>query len=343
MSNSMEQTLRRVLAAFGPSGHEFQGISSCIQTLVEDVVDEIHTDALGNLICIKHGADRSRQALLMAHMDHVGLMVTEITEQGFLRVTPVGGLSPDKFLYRQVVFANGTHGVVSHESALELKTTDITMKHLYVDIGAASREDAQHRVSVADMCVYAPYALSLANRRIAAPAMDDRAGCAVVIEVLRRLTDCPWDVCAVFSVQEELGLRGASVAAFGQNPAFAVALDVCPTGDTPNAAPLGIKLGDGPALKVMDAHSISHVGLRRYMESKAKEQGVPFQLEILPYGGTDSAAIQRSRSGVVSATLSIPSRYVHSACEMVDLGDMDNAASLLTAILADPELADKAL
>lgn len=342
MNDSMEQTLRQVLAAFGPSGHEFQGVTACIRALVEDVVDEIRTDALGNLICVKHGADRSQQALLMAHMDHVGLMVTEITEQGFLRVTPVGGLRPDLLLYRQVVFANGTHGVVSHESGLDLKTTDLTIKHLYVDIGAASREDAERLVSVADVCIYAPCTVALANRRIAAPAMDDRAGCAVVIETLRRLAGCPRDVCAVFSVQEELGLRGATVAAYGLHPEFAVALDVCPTGDTPNAAPLGIELGKGPALKVMDAHSISHVGLRRYMERKAQALRLPFQLEILAYGGTDSAAIQRSRDGVASATLSIPSRYVHSACEIVDLDDMDNAVTLLTAMLADPNIAAEA-
>ena len=343
MNDSMEQTLRQVLAAFGPSGHEFQGVTTCIRALVEDVVDEVRTDALGNLICVKHGADRSRQALLMAHMDHVGLMVTEITEQGFLRVTPVGGLRPDLLLYRQVVFANGTHGVVSHESGLDLKTTDLTMKHLYVDIGATSREDAARLVSVADVCIYAPYTVALANRRIAAPAVDDRAGCAVVIETLRHLAGCPRDVCAVFSVQEELGLRGATVAAFGLHPEFAVALDVCPTGDTPNAAPLGIELGKGPALKVMDAHSISHVGLRRYMERKAQALNLPFQLEILAYGGTDSAAIQRSRDGVASATLSIPSRYVHSACEIVDLDDMDNAVTLLSAMLADPDVAAEAL
>lgn len=337
MNNTMEQTLRQVLTAFGPSGHEFQGVAACIRALVADYVDEIRTDALGNLICVKHGADRSHQALLMAHMDHIGLMVTEITEYGFLRVTPVGGLRPDMLLYRQVVFANGTYGIVSHESGLDLKAADLAMKHLYVDIGASSREDAERLVTVADVCVYAPYVAELANRRIAAPAMDDRAGCAVVIETLRHLGAAPWDVCAVFSVQEELGLRGAGVAAYGLHPDFAVALDVCPTGDTPNAAPLGVKLGKGPALKVMDAHSISHVGLRRYMERKAQTLKLPYQLEILTYGGTDSAAIQRSRDGVASTTLSIPSRYVHSACEIVDLNDMQDSVTLLTAMLTDTD------
>lgn len=116
-----------------------------------------------------------------------------------------------------------------------------------------------------------------------------------------------------------------------------MALDVCPTGDTPNAAPLSIELGKGPALKVMDAHSISHVGLRRYMEHKARALKLPFQLEILTCGGTDSAAIQRSRDGVASATLSIPSRYVHSACELVDLDDMQGTVTLLTAMLTDTD------
>ncbi len=343
MNDTMEQTLRQVLTAFGPSGHEFQGVAGCIRALVKEYVDEIRTDMLGNLICTRYGTNRSHQALLMAHMDHIGLMVTEITEQGFLRVTPVGGLRPEMLLYRKVVFANGTYGVVSHESGLDCKATELAMKHLYVDIGATSREDAACLVSVADVCVYAPDMATLANRRIAAPAMDDRVGCAVIIETLRRLDACPWDVCAVFSVQEELGLRGAGVAAYGLQPDFAVALDVCPTGDTPNAAPLGIELGKGPALKVMDAHSISHVGLRRYMEQKSCTLNLPFQLEILTYGGTDSAAIQRSRSGVASATLSIPSRYVHSACELIDLDDIQNTVTLLTAMLAEADSVAEAL
>ena len=178
MNDTMEQTLRQVLTAFGPSGHEFQGVAGCIRALVKEYVDEIRTDMLGNLICTRYGTNRSHQALLMAHMDHIGLMVTEITEQGFLRVTPVGGLRPEMLLYRKVVFANGMYGVVSHESGLDCKATELAMKHLYVDIGATSREDAACLVSVADVCVYAPDMATLANRRIAAPAMDDRVGCA---------------------------------------------------------------------------------------------------------------------------------------------------------------------
>lgn len=335
---SLESTLQALSRAFGPSGHEFQGVAGRIHELVRPLADELRCDALGNLICIRHGKPGSKLAMLAAHMDQCGLMVTEITESGFLRVTPLGGLKPHMLLYRQVIFANGVRGIISHESSASEK--ELAMKHLYVDIGAQGKAEAEALVSVADVCVYAPFAASLHGGLLSGPAMDDRAGCAVLIETLRDLGDCPYGVAAVFSVQEELGLRGAAVSAHGLDPDLAIALDVCPTGDTPNAEPLGIKLGAGPALKVMDAHSVSHVGLRSLMQAKAEELGIPVQLEILPYGGTDAAAMQRSRSGIPAATLSIPCRYVHSAVETVSLHDACQAARLISGLLASPELGE---
>ncbi len=331
---ALRDTLGALCGAFGPSGHEFQGIAGCIAELVRPLADEVRSDALGNLVCIRRAAPGAKRVMLAAHMDQCGLMVTEITDGGFLRVTPLGGLKPSMLFYRQVVFANGVRGIISHESAV--KEAEAEIRHLYVDIGARDRQEAGELVSVADVCTYAPLTAQLHGGRFSAPAADDRAGCAVLIEALRELEDTPYELAAVFSVQEELGLRGATVSAYDLQPDFAIALDVCPTGDTPNAQPLGVKLGEGPALKVMDAHSVSHVGLRSFMQSKAESLGIPVQLEILPYGGTDAAAMQKSRSGVPASTLSIPSRYVHSAVETISLHDAEKAVRLLAGLLEDP-------
>lgn len=335
-AEALEATLRELCGAFGPSGHEAQGAAGVIAGLVRPLVDEVRTDALGNLICIRRGEAGAKRVMLSAHMDQCGLMVSSIDDEGFLRVTPLGGLKTSQLFYRQVVFANGTRGIVSHESSV--READAAIKQLYVDIGAGSRKEAEELVSIADVCVYAPFAFKLHGGLLCSPAADDRAGCAVLIETLKELEGRPCGLAAVFSVQEELGLRGAEVSAYGLAPELAIALDVCPTGDTPNAEPLGVRLGTGPALKVMDAHSISHVGLRKLMQSKAEELGIPFQLEILPYGGTDAAAMQRSRAGLPAATLSIPSRYVHSAVETVSLRDAEKAVRLLAALLRDPAL-----
>jgi endoglucanase len=271
-------------------------------------------------------------------MDQIGLMVTKITDEGFLRVTPIGGLKTYTLPCRQVVFANGMHGVINFDDDAEPGKDDIPWKQLYVDIGACDKETAENMVAVADVCTYLPIYVSLGENRLAGPAMDDRAGCAVLVEVAKRIREVEQEVTFVFSVQEELGLRGAMVAAYSQQPDVAIAVDVCATGDIPGAVPMEVAMGKGAAIQVMDAHSISHVGLRRHLVNLARKNNIPHQLEIMSYGGTDGAAIQKSRGGAVSATLSIPSRYVHSACEVVDKTDMQACIDLLSGLLSEKEL-----
>jgi endoglucanase len=332
-------TLRQLGGAFGPSGHEHMGITDTIREMMAPFADDICTDNMGNLICIKRGQDRGRKILLMAHMDQIGLMVTQITDEGFLRVTPIGGLKTYMLLYRQVVFANGVHGVINFEDDGEQEKIDIPWKQLYVDIGACDKKTAEEMVAVADVCTYLPVYVNLGENRLAGPAMDNRAGCAILLEVAKRIRETRHEATFVFSVQEELGLRGAMVAAYSQQPDLAIAVDVCATGDIPGAVPMEVAMGKGAAIQVMDAHSISHVGLRRHLVNLAKKNNIPHQLEIMSYGGTDGAAIQKSRGGAVSATLSIPSRCIHSACEVVDRTDMQSCIDLLADLLCETELA----
>ena len=325
----MREILKTLLQPVGPSGHEGP-VADAIRTMIEGCVDEIRTDAMGNLIAVKQGRGESpRRVMLSAHMDHIGYVVTAIEEEGFLRVTNVGGVSLDQSLTRHVLFPNGTHGVVVSEPV----QGERAMKHLFVDIGAASKEEAEKRVRPGDMCVYAPDWFELGEHRAASPAMDDRAACAMLVKLLQTM-DAPEDtVYSVFSAQEEVGCRGAKTASFALEPDIGIALDVTCWGDTPETKIPDIKLGGGIAVKFMDRASISHPGLRDELLGAAEREGIPAQREVLPSGGTDAGAMQLSRGGIPVCTLSVPCRYVHSACEVVDLRDMEAGVKLLRAWL----------
>jgi endoglucanase len=166
--------------------------------------------------------------------------------------------------------------------------------------------------------------------------MDDRIGCAVLIEVLRRLENTPHDLHVVFAVQEEVGLRGALTSAYGIDPEIAIAVDVTATGDTPESRPMAVKLGHGPAVKVKDRRMISHPQVRQLLVDCAEEADIPYQLEVLEHGSTDAAAIQLVRAGVPAGCLSVPCRHIHSPSEMVDEGDVENAVRLLLKVLQRP-------
>ena len=172
--------------------------------------------------------------------------------------------------------------------------------------------------------------------RLSGKSMDDRIGCYVVLDALRRLKETPHDVYFVFSVQEEVGTRGAQAAANAIEPDIGIAVDVTPTGDVPKSRLLPVKLGEGPAIKVKDSGMISHVGLVRLMRKRAEASGIPYQLEVLDMGSTDARSMQIAGPGSAAGCISIPCRYVHSQSETVDAQDVENAVKLLLALLAEP-------
>ncbi len=322
----MFQLLKKVLAPVAPSGLE-EPVAAVIREEVAPYVDSIETDALGNLICIKNGTDaQAEKVMVSAHMDHIGYIVTGIEKEGFLRVTNVGGVSPLMSQTRHVTFQNGVHGVVVSENG-----KDAVMKDLFVDIGAQDKADAEKMVQIGDVCVYANDCFRLGENRVAAPAMDDRAACAMLIRFLQTVGKTRQTVIALFSVQEEVGCRGAKVASFAKAPDKAIALDVTGWGDTPGTKQPDIHLGEGIAVKVMDRGSISNPALREALIAAGEKANVKTQREVLPYGGTDASAMQTSRGGIPVCTLSIPCRYVHSACETVDLRDMEAGVELMKA------------
>jgi endoglucanase len=323
--------IARLTEAYGPSGHEEQ-IRDLIRTEVESLVDEVNTDTLGNLIVRKRGSGGGKKVMLAAHMDEIGLIISHVDKKGFLRAQPIGGIDVMTLSGGRVRFADGTIGVLAPEKRPEFQKGPELSK-IYIDIGATNRDEAKDRLGQAVGFVR-PF--TDLGQRIVAKALDDRIGCAALIETLRRLDSSPHDVFGVFSVQEEVGLRGARTSAYGLEPEVGIAIDITAAADTPEAQKLAMQLGDGPCIKVMDAGMLAHPRVKDLLIETAEDRGIPYQLEVLPGGTTDAAAIQLARSGVPAGCVSIACRYYHTQSEMVDMDDVENTVKLLVAVLEQP-------
>ncbi len=322
----LRNTLKTLMGAWGPSGNE-HNVKDEITALLTGHVDAMRTDALGNLIVEKYGTDdNAKRIMFSAHMDHIGLVVTAVEKEGYLRVTNVGGISMDYSRARHVVFENGVDGVLFCQPVKEGKPA---LSDFYVDIGAQDKEEALQMVQLGDMCVYAPDIFSVGKHKVSGPAMDDRCACALLVELLNYAENQKNTIVAVFSTQEEVGLRGAAVAAYGVDPDLGLAIDVTGAGDIPEEKLPAVNLGEGPAVKIMDRSMIASPKVRELLFDAAEQAGVKVQREVLPYGGTDGGAIQHARAGIPTGTLSIPCRYVHSACETIDMRDMEDALKVL--------------
>ena len=327
----MNDLIQKLVEAYGPSGFE-DGIRELIRPEVEPHADNTYIDTLGNLIVHKKGDGSGKRVMVAAHMDEIGIMVTHITEKGFLRFTNIGGVWPHILLGNRVQFANGIIGTVYSDRLIERSRIHPLEKY-YIDVGATSREDCP--VSVGDAAGFSRPFLAQ-GKRLTAKTMDDRIGCAVAIETLKRLDKTPHDLYIVFSVQEEVGVRGATTAANALNPDIGIALDVTTTGDIPETRPMAISLGQGAAIKVKDGGMIAHTGLVRLMRQRAEEADIPYQLEVLEFGSTDARSMQIANAGCAAGCISIPCRYVHSQSETVDADDVENCVRLLLEVLKKP-------
>ncbi len=327
----MKDLVLDITGIFGPSGDE-ELIRNFISELVSEYADEIKTDALGNLIVHKKGP--GKKIMLAAHMDQIGLMATAVEESGYVRFAPIGGVSPSTLVNQKVVFKNGVIGVVSMEG--KDCTASGPISKFFIDIGTGSREETEELISPGDNCIFYAPAVELANDIISSPYLDNRVSCAVLIEVLRSLKALQYDAYFVFTTQEEVGLRGAKAAAFGIMPDLGIAIDVTGTGDIINPAHImSVKLGAGPTVKIKDASVICSPMVRRLLEQTAEKHQIPYQPEILEYGGTDTASIQLTGAGIPAGCISIPTRYIHSMSETCSMSDVENAARLLTALLEE--------
>jgi putative aminopeptidase FrvX len=326
---------RKLTETYGPSGYE-DAIRSIIRKEIEDLADDVVVDALGNLIATINGNGTGRRIMLAAHMDEIGVIVTHIDKNGFLRFGSVGGVRPERCIGNRVIFNNGTVGIIWVEDQVKTGATP-TFDQLYIDVSASSPEDCP--VGIGDMACF-DRAFTVQGDRWISKALDDRIGCVVLLEVMRKIKQenliLSHTLHFVFSAQEEVGVRGAQTAAFGLKPEIGIAIDVTPAIDIPKSKNSAIQLGKGAAIKVKDSGMISHAGLVHLMVDRAKAENIPYQLEVLLRGSTDARAIQLSHSGAIAGCISVPTRYVHSVSEMVDVNDVNHVIKLLLACLKGP-------
>jgi len=323
--------LDRLTQTFGPSGYEDE-IRAVIAEAITPYADETRVDALGSLIGIRHaseGAPGAKRVLLAAHMDEIGLMVTHVEDKGFVRFTSIGGVRAVNAIGGRARFAGGIIAPIYVERREDASKVP-ELQHLYLDVGAVDRDSSPVRVG--DTAHFVGPLVSQGTRLVS-KALDDRIGCYVLIEVMRRLEARAHEIHFAFTTQEEITLSGARTSAYRIDPDLAISVDVTGTGDTPKALPMDVGLGQGPAIKVKDGGMIAHPAVRDALIAAAERAGAPYQMEILLGGTTDAAAMQLVRSGVPSGCLSIPCRYVHSPSEMVDTADVENAVEILLTLL----------
>ncbi|NBI06589.1 M42 family metallopeptidase [Senegalia massiliensis] len=319
--------LRKLVDSFSPSGNE-NNVRKLIIEEIEDYVDEIKIDNLGNLIARKKG--NGKKVMIAGHMDQIGLMIIDIDDKGFLRFTNIGGISPFLSINQRVIFENGIVGVISSEDIDD--KNKLKLDNLYIDIGAKDKKDAEGKIGIGDTCVYLN-SFYEDNDKVISRCLDDRVGCFVMIEALKKMKNVDNDLYFVFTVQEELGIRGAKTSAYKIEPDIGIAIDVTPAGGTPKSKRLSVTLGKGTAIKIMDKSLIVHPKLKDILIDMAEKNNIEYQREVLEYGGTDSGSIHLSREGVPSGVISIPTRYIHSSNETVYKKDVISSIELLKTVL----------
>jgi tetrahedral aminopeptidase len=330
----VKKLLQTLTETFGPSGYEDK-VREIVRREVESLADEIKVDALGNLIACKHPdkvTKNTKKIMVAAHMDEIGVIVSHVDENGFVRFSSLGTVFRRYVLGGRVRFLNGTQGVIGFDRLDNINELP-TLDKVYIDVGATSPKDCP--VKIGDVAAFdRPY--SELGNRLVAKSMDDRVSVLVAIETLRALKSTTHDLYFAFTTQEEVGTRGAATSAYGVDPDVGIALDVTPSGDTPNSLKMEMALGKGPCIKIQDVGMIADPRVVQWMIRTAEKNKIPYQREVLLVGSTDGRAIQVARAGVPVGCISIPVRYVHSPSEMVDFSDVQNTVRLLTAVLRTP-------
>ena len=338
------ELLKKLCETPGISGYE-ERIQKVIKEELGKVTDEVKIDKLGNIIGIKKtkkamSNSLPKKVMLAAHMDEIGFMISFIDKDGFLRFAPVGGFDPRTLIAQRVVVhgVKDIGGVIGskpiHILEEEEKKKATKIKDLFIDVGL-KKEEVSKIVKPGDFVTLDRDFKELNNKIITAKALDDRVGVYVMIEALKRIKSCYVDIYAVATVQEEVGLRGATVSSFSVEPDLGIALDVTIASDLPGTKEeeMVTNLGGGTAISLMDSHTISNKKLVDFLRKIAEENKIKYQTDILLGGGTDAGAIQRSKSGVPVCTVSIPTRYVHSVVEMCHKEDIESSIKLICKFL----------
>ncbi|MGB1250626.1 MAG: M42 family metallopeptidase [Candidatus Promineifilaceae bacterium] len=341
----MNELLKQLTDAVGVSGDEVE-IRTLIRDLIVDHVDEWHADALGNILAVKKGTGASDLRVMVdAHMDEVGIIIDEIRSDGMLRFSNIGGLS-SLTLAGQVmqIGRKKVRGVIGlkpvHLLSKRERHTIPSAGSLYIDIGAKDKAAAASKIKVGDRGTFWSEYVEFGDvagdfgRSAIAKAFDNRAACAALIELLRG-DPFPFDLHAAFTCQEEVGLRGAKVAAYAIKPDVGIVLECTPAYDLPNKLDRGsnTSLGQGPALYVMDSQTIQDPRLVRHIMQTGDANKIPYQIRRPGGGGTNTGNIQRADLGCSAATIGLPGRYAHTAATLINLRDYANYVKLADAAL----------
>jgi len=338
----LADTLEKLSNACGVAGRE-EEVRSLMKNFLKPYVDEVKEDKLGNIIGIKKGKKNAPKVMLAAHMDEIGLLVKIISKKGFIQFAKIGGID-DRILLAQKVIVytekGPLHGIIGskppHIQKEEERKRVLTCDELFIDIGAENQEQAKKMgVKIGDPVGFDIKFAKVGKNIVIGRAFDDRVGCAVMVEVMKRLEKTECTVYAVGTVQEEVGLRGATTAAFGIYPEVGIALDVTIAGDVPGVREVEapIKLGKGPSIEIADMGLIAHPKVVRLLVDVAEENKIPYQLETGLPGSTDAARISLTREGVPSGVISIPTRYIHSPSSLLSLEDAEKTVKLTVAAI----------
>ncbi len=338
----MVEALEKLSNANGVTGREGE-VRDLMKKYLKPYVDEVREDRLGNLIAFKKGNKDAPTVMLAAHMDEVGLMIKNIKKKGFLQFAKVGGID-DRVLLAQKVIVHTDKGPLTgvigskppHIQTEEEQKKVIDADRLFIDVGAKDKNEAEKMgVQVGDVVSFDTKFVRLGNDVVLGKALDDRVGCAMMVETLRRLQKVDCNVYAVGTIQEEVGLRGATIAAFQVAPDVCIVLESTVAGDMPGVeegkAPA--KMGEGPVVTVADAGLIAHPKVLRLLIDSAKENKIPYQLETGIRGSTDAARISLSREGVPSGVISVATRYIHSPAAILNLDDVEKTVKLAVAAI----------
>lgn len=328
--------LSKICETPGAPGHE-QRIRELVLTEIKKLADSVSIDNMGNVTAFRKGRNSSKKVMIAAHMDEIGFIVTHIDDRGFLHFIPLGGFDP-KTLTAQRVIVHGRKDVVGvmgskpiHLMSPEERNKMVPISDYFIDLGLPKKE-VDKLVRVGDTVTRERELIEMGNC-VNCKSLDNRVSVFILIELLRTLKKPAYDLYAVFTVQEEVGLRGVQASALALNPDFGFGLDTTIAYDVPGSKEHErvTSLGKGTAIKVMDSSTICDYRMVNFMRETAIKHKIPYQLELLPAGGTDTAGIQRSNAGgAIAGAVSIPTRHIHQVIEMCDKDDIANSIRLLT-------------
>jgi putative aminopeptidase FrvX len=339
---ALAEMLEKLSNACGVAGKEDE-VKVLMQKFLKPCADEVKEDKLGNIIAVKKGRKSAPKVMLAAHMDEIGLLVKNISKEGFLQFMKIGGIDDRVLLAQKVLVCTDKgllHGIIGskppHIQKEDERKRVMSFDELFIDVGAKNQDEARKMgVRVGNPVEFDVKFAKIGKNMVIGKALDNRVGCAAMVEVMKRLEKSDCTVYAVGTVQEEVGCRGAVTSAFGLYPDVGIALDVTVAGDMPGVREVDttVKLGKGPTICIADGGLLTHPKVLRVIVDAAEENKIPYQLETGVGGTTDASRIALAREGVPSGVISIPTRYIHSPTSLLSLSDAEEVVKLTVAVI----------